>query len=82
MRENNNFRDYYDIVKKIGEGINGIIYEVKLKDTNEKRAIKVYDKKRIMNQYLANNKDENAAEKEMKKIIDNFLNEIKIMKIV
>ena len=82
MRENNNFRDYYDIVKKIGEGLNGTIYEVKLKDTNEKRAIKVYDKKRIMNQYLENNKDENAAEKEMKKNIDNFLNEIKIMKIV
>ena len=81
MRENHNFRDYYEIVKKRGEGLMSTIYEVKIKNTNETRAIKVYDKNNIISKNLVNNNYENA-QKEMQKIIDNCLNEIRIMKIV
>ena len=81
MRENHNFRDYYEIVKKRGEGLMSTVYEVKIKNTNETRAIKVYDKNNIINKNLVNNNYENA-QKEMQKIIDNCLNEIRIMKIV
>ena len=48
MREEKDFRNYYDIIKKLGEGAFGIVYEAKLKTTKELRAIKVIDKQKII----------------------------------
>ena len=45
-KEEEDFRNYYDIIKKIGEGGFGIVYEAKIKNTEELRAIKVIDKKK------------------------------------
>ena len=47
MRNGEDFRKYYDIIEKIGEGAFGIVHKVKLKKTNELRAIKVIDKKKL-----------------------------------
>ena len=44
MRKNHDFRKYYNITEKIGEG-KGIIYKAIKKDTNEERAINVINKK-------------------------------------
>ena len=43
---NQNFRNNYEILNRIGEGF-GVIYEAKLKKTNEKRAIKIINKNQI-----------------------------------
>ena len=43
-RKNDDFRCYYDILRKIGKGAFNVVYEVKMKNSNEKRAIKIYDK--------------------------------------
>ena len=48
MRNKEDFRNYYDIIEKIGEGGFGIVYKVKLKNTNEFRAIKVINKKKLL----------------------------------
>ena len=42
-RIKDDFRNYYDIIRKIGEGDFSKVYEVKMKNMDEKRAIKVYD---------------------------------------
>ena len=43
-RKNDDFRCYYDILRKIGTGYFDEVYEVKMKNSNEKRAIKIYSK--------------------------------------
>ena len=46
MRQNQDFRNFYEIIKKIGDGL-GTVYCAKKKDSDEERAIKVIDKKLI-----------------------------------
>ena len=46
MRQNQDFRNFYEIIKKIGDGL-GTVYRAKKKDSDEERAIKVIDKKLI-----------------------------------
>ncbi len=53
MKENKDFLDYYTIINTIGEGI-GTIYKVEKKETKEKRAIKVIDKKNINPKVIIN----------------------------
>jgi serine/threonine protein kinase len=48
MRDNKDFRNYYEIGKSLGEGI-WSVFEATKKDTNEKRAIKIMDKNKIKN---------------------------------
>ena len=43
-RKNDDFRCYYDILRRIGRGAFNEVYEVKMKNSNEKRAIKIYSK--------------------------------------
>ena len=43
-----NFRDFYDIEKEIGNTNNAIIYKAKVKESGELRAIKVFDNKKVM----------------------------------
>ena len=51
MTKNDNFKKYYEIIRKIDDGNFGPVYEVKKKESNEKRAIKVVDKNIIRNIY-------------------------------
>ena len=80
-KEEEDFRNYYDIIKKIGEGGFGIVYEVKLKETEELRAIKVIDKKKIIDIFINENLRK-PNEEEMKIYINSFFNEIENMKLI
>ena len=73
------FRLYYDIIKKIGEGSFGLVYEVKKKNTNEKRAVKIFNKDRIIGIIQD---DINDDESEVISIFEDLFNEIENMKIV
>ena len=75
------FRNYYDIIKKIGEGGFGIVYEAKIKNTEELRAIKVIDKKKIIDTFISENLGK-PNEEEMKTLINGFINEIENMKLL
>ena len=77
-KEEEDFRNYYDIIKKIGEGGFGIVYEAKIKNTEELRAIKVIDKKKIIDTFISENLGK-PNEKEMKTLINGFINEIENM---
>ena len=77
----NNFRDIYEIGKKIGEGGYGIIYKAKIIKTGELRALKIFDKNSIRNSKM----DEifrPLNDDEMKIYIDEFYKEVKHMKII
>ena len=78
-RENQDFRKFYELGKRIGEGF-GVIYEGKEKETNEKRAIKVIDKKLIIDSLRKPNFEEPNPEL-IKPYFNCFYNEIKNMKI-
>ena len=78
--KNENFRNYYEIIKEITECDFGSIYEVKKKDTEEKRAIKVIDKNIIKEAFIFNNSREPSIE-EMISYIKCFHNEINNMSI-
>ena len=78
MRENTNFRDYYEIEQKIDEGFCSV-FKAKLKNTDEKRAIKVYNKDIIRNVFKDQYFREPTSE-EMKPYIDCYFNEIDNMK--
>ena len=78
MRVNEDYRKYYIIGKKIGEGF-GIVYEATKIDTKEKRAIKIIDKNLIKNPFRNINFKE-PSDEEMKPYIDCFYKEIENMK--
>ena len=80
MRESKDFRDYYIIIKIIGKGYFGSVYEVKTKDTNEKRAIKLIDKNIIRNAFK-NQYFREPEEKDLEPYINCCFNEIKNMEI-
>ena len=81
MRNNENFRDYYELIKKIKEGTFGEIYEAKKKDNNEKRAIKIIDKNRIKSDFK-NKNFRSPTEEDLKEYMDLINNTIKYMKII
>ena len=78
-RQNQDFRNYYQIIKKIGEGF-GTVYEAISKETSEKRALKIIDKNTIKN-YYRNEYIREPKEEEMNIFIDCFKKEIENMKI-
>ena len=80
MRENNDYRDYYDIGGKISDGFFGTVYEAKEKNTNEKRAIKIIEKNLIKKKYKNKFFNEPTSE-DMKPYINCFHNEIRNMVI-
>ena len=81
MREEKDFREYYDIIKELGEGGFGIVYETKLKNTEELRAIKVINKSKIIDSFKNENLRE-PNEEEIKIYTNGFYNEIENMKLV
>ena len=80
MTKNDNFKKYYEIIRKIDDGNFGPVYEVKKKESNEKRAIKVVDKNIIRNIYR-NSKFEEPNDRIMKFYIDCYIKQIRNMKI-
>ena len=81
-REEEDFRKYYEIIgKQIGRGGYAIVYKAKEKEKNEDRAIKVINKNDIREQYSSENLCD-MTEEDMNKIINNFKDEIKYMKIM
>ena len=81
MRNKEDFRNYYDIIEKIGEGGFGIVYKVKLKNTNEFRAIKVINKEKIIDGFVNENLRK-PNEEEIKMYINELFNEIENMKLI
>ena len=77
----NDFRDFYEIGNKIGEGGSGFIYEAKEKKTGKSRAIKIFDKYSIKEQFMQTN-FRMPTDEEMKPYIDNIYNELNNMKII
>ena len=71
---NQNFRNNYEILNRIGEGF-GVIYEAKLKKTNEKRAIKIINKNQIKIPFRNENFRE-PTEEEIKPYIKCFYNQM------
>ena len=69
-RVKEDYKNYYEILNKIGGGGFGDIFEAKDKKTDEKRALKIINKER-MKEKLKNDIN-----------INNFLNEITCMKIL
>ena len=79
MRANKNFRDYYEIEQNLEEGFSSV-FKAKLKNTNEKRAIKVFNKDIIRNVFK-NEYFREPTPEEIKPYIDCFFNQIDNMKI-
>ena len=46
------FKNYYYIIEKIGEGGFATVYKIKSKENDEKRAAKAFSKKRIMEELM------------------------------
>ena len=78
---NDDYKKYYEIQNKIGNGSFGIVYKAIKKDTKEKRAVKIFDKEMIRNN-IRNQYFREPSEQEMKTYIDSLINEIKNMKLV
>ena len=81
MRENEDVRNYYDIIKKIGEGGFGAVYKAKIKNMEEYRAIKIIEKKKIIDNFMIEYLRK-PNEKELKEYKDVFLKEIENMKLI
>ena len=76
-----NFRDFYDIEKEIGNTNNATIYRAKVKKSGESRAIKVFDNKKVRKE-IELEKLRESTEGDIKPYRDSFSNEFKHMKIV
>ena len=75
------YKKYYEIIKEIGVGQFGYVYEAKEKETNEKRALKIIDKNVIRENFMCDNFRE-MDDEEMKFYIQDFINETKYMKMM
>ena len=79
--EKEDFRYYYEIIQKIGEAGYAVVYKVKEKKSNEIKAIKVFDKRRIK-LYLRRKNLREPTDEDMKPYIKSFFNEKNHMEIV
>ena len=76
---NNNYKDYYDMIKEIGNGLFSSVYKAKVKGKEEYVAMKVIDKEKIKT-VLRNEYYKQDIEEEYNQYA-NFDNEIKCMKL-
>ena len=81
MEENNDIKNYYEILNKIATGGESEVFKAKHKASNELRAIKIYNIKRFIESFLSEYLRE-PSEEEIKPEKDRILNEIKIMKLI
>ena len=75
-----NCRKFYDIIKKIGSNIFADVHEAKHKESNELRAIKIYQRKKIK-EVLIKEKP-NITENDINLLFDKFKNEVRNMQII
>ena len=80
MRKHEDYKLYYNIGERLGQGKFGEVYEATAKDSNEKRAIKILNKEKVRNAYK-NKYFEEPGEEEMAPYIKCFYNEVKNMEI-
>ena len=78
---NRDFKKYYDIDKSLGEGGYGKVYSVTHKKNNQKRAIKIIDKKKIREDYQRENIME-PTDEDLRPYIEGLTREIENMVIV
>ena len=81
FRLREDFRKYYEIEKKVGTTKYADVYKGRDKNTNELRAIKIFNKKKVKEEYMRNYLNE-ISDLEMKKYIDYFFNEINHLKLI
>ena len=81
MKENEDVRNYYDIITKIGEGGFGAVFKAQIKNTEEYRAIKIIDKKRIIDNFMIENLRK-PNKNELTEYKYGFLKEIENMKLI
>ena len=80
LSKTQDYRKYYCNLKKIGQGGYGVVYEATEINTNEKRAIKLFDKN-TMKQGLLKMNLFMPSEDEIKKYFDDLFNEVENMRI-
>ena len=80
-RKNEDYKKYYEIIKEIGTGGFGHVYEAKDKETNEKRALKIIDKDTIREDFMIENIRE-MDDEEMESYIQDFIKETKYMEMI
>ena len=80
MKKYKNFRDYYNLGKKLGKGKFGQVYEATTKNNSEKRAIKILDKATIRKDFKEMYFQE-PSDEDMEPYIKCFDNEVKNMQI-
>ena len=84
FRKKMDFRNFYSYdEKELGRSIFGIIHKGEDKNTHQKKAIKIMDKRKIKSK-LEGKFDEirEATDEDLKPIIDGFFNEVNHMKIL
>ena len=82
IRQKENVRNYYEVEKtNIGKSRFALIYKAKHKESNELRAIKIYDINKIRTEFKRK-KYRDATEEDLKPYINGFNNEIRNMNIL
>ena len=81
MDQHKDYKDYYDLEEKIKDTNYGSLYKAKNKMTNEKKAIKIIEKKKFKDNFR-NNHLRDPTNEEMKSYIDKYIKEIDYMKIM
>ena len=79
-RTNQNYEDYYEIIKGIGSGGFGTIYKGKEKNKDGLRAIKIMDINKIREIIMYEIEKNDDIEEKLKSYINGFIEEFKIMK--
>ena len=82
MVEIEDFKNKYDLVKSRGEGGFGHVYEIKVKKTGEKRAVKIISKETIINDFIKTHDYKDPTEKQKKELLKDIYKEIEFMKII
>ena len=79
MIENKDFKEKYDFGKSIGSGGFGIVHEIKVKKTGEKRAVKIINKDNIIEAFISKNDFIYPNEKQKKDLLKDVYKEIAFM---
>ena len=86
MTENKEFKDKYELGKKIGGGGFGTIKEATIKNKDkkeeEKVAVKIIDKEHIINSFISENDYNVPTEEQKQSIYKEIYNEINVMQLV